>query len=92
MSYECVSYELVLWRMYKLEFWRISPNSVFRLKRDYEKIVEKELAKRSLQLPRPVLVKPVEACDNFEENSDLYIQCLYVLHHVGGELTWQGQW
>jgi hypothetical protein len=71
--------------MYKLEFWRISPNGVFRLKRGYEKIVEKELAKRSLQLPRPVLVKPVEACDKFEENPDLYIQCLYVLHHVGGD-------
>ena len=80
-----MSYELALRRMYKLEFWRISPNGVFRLKRDYEKIVEKELAKRSLQLPRPVLVKPVEACDKFEENPDFYIQCLYVLYHVGGD-------
>ena len=78
---DVMSYKLDLWTL-----WRIASDAR-HLKRGYEKIVEKEFAKRSLQLPRPVLVKPIEACDKFEENPDLYIQCLYMLYHVGGELA-----
>ena len=94
-----MSDELELWRItdvmsYKLDLWTLwrIASDARRLKRGYEKIVEKELVKRSLQLPRPVLVRPVEACDKFRKNPDLYIQCLYVMYHAGGEREWRGQW
>jgi len=62
--------------------WRLQPTGVWHLKRDYEKTIEMEIAKRSLQVPRPVLAKQVEVCGEFKENPDTYIQCLYVLFYA----------
>jgi len=78
VSYDLEQYSLELLRP---PLWRLQPTGAWRRERDYEKFIEKEIAKRSLQVPRPVLIKQVGVCDKFRDNPDTYIQCLYALFH-----------